>query len=460
MARSGWAALAATFLLVAGLGSEPAFDVAADADRQAAPLLRTLTDFPGWTAGPLGLDSDIYVAIAVKIVVLLALMFVLGRAAGHVGASFAAFLAGWGSLMIASAVAGMAYVLVADTVVLDGQLADSQGGAGTVVVRGLNSGVAFGLYTGWFVGIAVVATARRGGLPAAEGWQDSLPGQALPAPDPMAGMGLVPGMASVSSPGAPGAPGAYDPDAWVPPATDPWATSPAASSSPAGRDAGDPWGPQALSDPAARAASAPVASPAPAASTEGQPFLPAGTWHRQPGEAVGSLPTAENPTVPPAGWPASARPEAEAPSAPGAPIVPSGSWPPSARPDTEPPEAAGTGQPFLPSGSWPPSARDPQASNGGASPPSHEQPEPSGSAPSPPIGGEPSGPRGTPAPAPAGGGASPQAGRPARPLWPSAWPAASGGPLTGEQDVVAPADEDDEGTEGSDQPDGANTRFW
>jgi hypothetical protein len=494
MARSGWAALVATVLLVAGLGSEPMFDAAADADRQVAPLLRSLSAFPTWSAGSLGLDSDIYAAIAAKILVLLVLVFVLGRAAGHVGASFAAFLAGWGTLMIAAAVAGVAYVLVADMVVLDGQLADSQGGAGAVVVDGLNGGVVFGLYTGWLVGAVVAMTARPGGLEAVDGWQASPPSRTLPvppaggvagaaaaggapAPDPMGGMELVPGMPSVSLPGRAAVQGDRGDDAWAQPAPEPVTrTSPAA---PGGADpwgarqsvadaaapgGADPWGAPPLSDPAVRAApadgswapqlqstadAAPAATPAmgeagpwatppePGASSEGQPFVPPGSWRRTPGDTVGALPTVETPAVP-------------SPVAPQGPIVPSGSWPPSAQaqaqaqaqasePAPEPP--AGSGQPFVPSGGWPPSAREPQAPNGGATrPPSYEQPEYSGLASHPPT---------APAPKPEPGGGA-EAGESARPLWPSAWPAKS-----------SDADPDPDPADPSTTPDDpANSRFW
>jgi len=455
MARSGWAALVATVLLVAGLGSEPMFDAAADADRQVAPLLRSLSAFPTWSAGSLGLDSDIYAAIAAKILVLLVLVFVLGRAAGHVGASFAAFLAGWGTLMIAAAVAGVAYVLVADMVVLDGQLADSQGGAGAVVVDGLNGGVVFGLYTGWLVGVVVVMTARPGGLEAVDGWQASPPSRTLPAPpaggapapDPMGGMELVPGMPSVSLPGRAAAHGGRGDDAWAQPAPEP-----VTRTGPAAAGGADPWGSQPLSDPAVRAApaegpwapqlqstadAAPAATramgepgtwatpPEPGASSEGQPFVPPGSWRRTPGDTVGALPTVETPAVP-------------SPGAPQGPIVPSGSWPPSAQAQAQAPEPgpeppAGSGQPFVPAGGLPRPAREPQATNGGATPPSsYEQPEYSGLASRQPA-----------APEPEPGGSA-EAGESARPLWPSAWPAKSGEP------EPEPDPEDDP----------ANSRFW
>jgi hypothetical protein len=522
MARSGWAALVVTVLLVAGLGSEAAFDAALDADRQVTPLLQALTTFPAWSASALGAGSDMYGPIAVKVLVLLLVVFVLGRAAGHVGTSFAAFLAGWGALMIAAALAGVAFAISADTLVLDGALADAKGGAGAVVAEGLNNGVVFGLYTGWLVGLVVVISARPGGLQETGGWRASPPSRTLPVPpvggmagagaagaaaagagamgggavgggaatESMADMNLVPGMPSVTLPA--GAAPEPEPDPWgqpvpgpvasgadagpwaAPPEPDPWAQP----QPPAAPEDEDPWGPQPLADPAVRSAPAPQLQPQadqaapgtwalppdpdPEPSTEGQPFVPRGTWPRPVGAESPAAPTVEGP------------------------IVPSGTWPPSALP--EPPAAAAAG-PIVAPGTWPPSAQPQQQqepmTNGSVPPVGYEQPEYSGQpgplvepAPEP----ERSGPMLAPQPEPAeprspvGTGAPSEAGGPTRPLWPSAWPATGG--AYAEPDVH-PADQvkrmaaDDEagnagnGTDdgadadaGDDDPDEANTRFW
>jgi hypothetical protein len=113
----------------------------------------------------------------------------------------------------------------------------------------------------------------------------------------------------------------------------------------------------------------------------------------------------------------------------------------------------------------PPAQPDPQV---------HPGPERSGSLLTPPPGAEPPG-----SPAATGVGVEPQ--QPARPLWPSTWPAEAGGAYTGEHEVytadqvkrVSPDDEagDDvdveagngegaDAAEGGDDPDEANTRFW
>jgi hypothetical protein len=345
MARSGWAALAVTVPLVGGLGSKPALDAAADAERKVAPLLDALTRFPAWDVSAQGFESKMYGPVGLKMVVLAALVFLLARGAGKVGASSAAFLAGWGSLMLASAAAGVAYVVSADMVVLDGRLADEGGGAGAVVIEGLNSGVIFGLYTGWLVGLVVVATARRAVVDEGHDWDEavddrsmrmpSLPSataapSAIPAGaarqsasaaaargDSLGGMTLVPGMSSVT-PSPTGA-------------ATPWAANRQQPTRQPEPTASGAWA----------APSAPVADSA----GSGEPFVPAGSWPAktpQPGTDTSS----------------------------GSFITP-GAWPPTPRPETP-----ATGGPAA-SGEWP--------NGGGAVPPaSYEQPEYSGLAPSTP----------------------------------------------------------------------------
>ncbi|HEV7761899.1 MAG TPA: hypothetical protein VGO78_22985, partial [Acidimicrobiales bacterium] len=484
--------------------------------------LHALTTFPAWSTSALNASSDMYGPIAIKVVVLLLVVFVLGRAAGHVGTSFAAFLAGWGALMIAAAVAGVAFAISADTLVLDGALADANGGAGAVVVEGLNNGVTFGLYTGWLVGLVVLLTARPGGLQDTAAWRASPPSRTLPVPptggmaggagagavgagavgagargaaaatESMADMNLVPGMPSVTLPA--GAVPEPEPDPWTqpvpgpvasgaaaapwaaPPEHDPWAQPP-----PAAPEDEDPWGPQPLADPAVRSASAapqlqsqadqaapgtwalppdPDPDPDPEPSTEGQPFVPRGTWPRPVGAESPAAPTVEGP------------------------IVPSGTWPPSALP--EPPAAAAAGS-IVSSGTWPPSEQPQQQqepmTNGSVPPVGYEQPEYSGQpgplvepAPEPERPGPMLAPQPEPAEprSPVGSGAPSEDGGPTRPLWPSAWPATGGAyaePDVYTADQVKRMAEDDAGNAGNgsddgadadegDDPDEANTRFW
>jgi hypothetical protein len=137
--------------------------------------------------------------------------------------------------------------------------------------------------------------------------------------------------------------------------------------------------------------------------------------------------------------------------------------------------------------------------NGSVPPAGYEQPEYSGLAPSgpsapgppdrtaapePPRAAErmlatsPNPPASTPPPA--ADEVDADAGQPARPLWPSAWPASSGGAYADQRDVYTadqvkrlsadePADTaqgerkdagEDEPADAGDHPDEANTRFW
>ena len=174
MARSGWVAVAITTLLVAGLGSQPAVDQAADANAQVRPLLSSLTTFPAWSTSAFGGGSDMVGPIASKVILLLVVVFIGTGISGQVGSATASFLAGWGTVMVGAALAGGVFLAAADAFALDGALADSAGGALPLVVGGFNDGVQFGLYTGWLVGLGVVVTARA--VEPEPGWVAPVPG--------------------------------------------------------------------------------------------------------------------------------------------------------------------------------------------------------------------------------------------------------------------------------------------
>jgi hypothetical protein len=504
MARSGWAALAVTVLLVAGLGSEAALDATLDADSKMAPLLDALTRFPAWSVSALGFESDMYGPIALKVLVLLALVFLLARGAGRSGRSSAAFLAGWGALMLSAAAAGVAYVVSADMLVLDGQLADSGGGAAAVVVDGLNSGVVFGLYTGWLVGLAVVVTARRAVVEHEADWDEvaeersvrmpslapaapmpavgaGMPAAAAAAPvrrpagagasasaaaargDSLGGMTLVPGMASVSPTGAP-TPWANNPA--QPPTRQPEPTTSGAWSAPPAAPAtgsGEPFIP---------AGTWPAGSPQPEPDANSGSFLPPGAWPPTPRPetpATGAPVTNDWPngggTVPPAGY---EQPEYSglAPSTPEAPAPASGPGPGPGRLPSRGPSQAVTGQ--MPAASQPSAAG--QAAGGfrvpgagavpGAAPPSGVRQVPPSSRQRPGSGASPAQgqvqpqaerPQGPQGPMLQGSGPTSEPVTPPRVLWPSKWPASSGAGATNGNAEVDPLDE------GKADPD---TRFW
>ena len=150
-----------TALLVGGLGNQLALDRLADVDGQLQPLLSSLTSFPAWSLDSFGGDSDMVGPIVAKVVLLLVVVFMGTALSGQPGRSTASFLAGWGSVMVSAALAGGVFVAAADAFALDGALADAAGGAIPLVVGGVNDGVQFGFYTGWLVGLAVVATSRH-----------------------------------------------------------------------------------------------------------------------------------------------------------------------------------------------------------------------------------------------------------------------------------------------------------
>ena len=234
MARSGWVAVLITALLVAGLGSPPAFDRATEVDGQVQPLLAALTSFPAWSTDQLGGGSDMLGPIATKVVLLLVVVFIGAGITGRVGSATASFLATWCSVMVGAALAGGVFLAAADAFVHKGVLADEAGGAGPLVLGGVDAGVQFGLYTGWLVGLATALMARR-----ADDDENEDP------PQLMAGS-------------APGYPTVYPPlpsnSQWTGPLTQP---VPAAPARPAGRAAAPATQPQAQA-PASASAQKPL----------------------------------------------------------------------------------------------------------------------------------------------------------------------------------------------------------
>src|SRR5687768_15753713 len=128
MARSGWVAVLITALLIAGLGSPPAFDRAAEVEGQLRPLLAALTSFPAWSTDAHGGGSDLVGPLVAKVVVVLVVAFIGAGITGRVGSAVASFLASWGAVMIGAALAGGVFAAAADAFAFDGTLADAAGG--------------------------------------------------------------------------------------------------------------------------------------------------------------------------------------------------------------------------------------------------------------------------------------------------------------------------------------------
>jgi hypothetical protein len=176
--RSALAGVAATVVLVGVLGSPAAQDKAAD--NGAALLTRTVTALPSWDV-PDGAPASLVWGIALRLAVLLLVALGLCAVAGRSRSRGAAFLAGWGALVVAAGLAGAVGAVHTVAVVLDGgTLGDV---TGDVVVAGVNSGIGFGAWTGWLVGLAVAIAIRT--EPAevfAEDYTMAYPAHAAPAP--------------------------------------------------------------------------------------------------------------------------------------------------------------------------------------------------------------------------------------------------------------------------------------
>jgi hypothetical protein len=156
MARSGWVAVLITALLVGGFGSPAADDAAAKAKFDLRPVADSVTSFPRWSTESFGGDSDMVGPIVLKVVLLLACVFLCAGLAGRVGPSMASFLGGWGALVVSAALAGAVFNLVTQLVVAN----ESDRLLGTTLLS-INAGALFGLYTGWLVGGSVAIAARN-----------------------------------------------------------------------------------------------------------------------------------------------------------------------------------------------------------------------------------------------------------------------------------------------------------
>jgi hypothetical protein len=158
-----------TTVLVGILGTGAASERAADADAGVRPLVESLTRFPAWSSDTLVGNGDLNLAIAAKLVALLVTMFGLAYLAGRAGSGPAAFIGGWGAMVLTCAMAGGLYYVIADLTAFDGDVADRAGGALSPLVEEMNAGAVFALYTGWLVAAAVAVTRRTTRADAATG---------------------------------------------------------------------------------------------------------------------------------------------------------------------------------------------------------------------------------------------------------------------------------------------------
>jgi hypothetical protein len=175
--RSALAGAAATLVLAGVLGSPAAQDKAAD---DGAPLLtRTVTALPSWDV-PDGAPARLVWGIVLRLAVLLVVALGLSSVAGRSRSRGAAFLAGWGGLVVAAGLAGAVGFVYTVAAVLDGGTLGDVTGDG--VVAAVNSGIGFGAWTGWVVGLAVaIATRTEPAEVFAEDYTAEYPAHAAPA---------------------------------------------------------------------------------------------------------------------------------------------------------------------------------------------------------------------------------------------------------------------------------------
>lgn len=152
--RSALAGAVTITAIVAALGSPAAVEAGREADHQTVG--RTLTAFADWDVD--GLPGDAVAVVVVRLALVLVLVVGLCALAGRARSRGAAFLAGWGALVLATAIAGAAaYVYEVnqhlDGVTFEATLADR-------IATAANDGAAFGLWTGWLVGLAVAIATR------------------------------------------------------------------------------------------------------------------------------------------------------------------------------------------------------------------------------------------------------------------------------------------------------------
>jgi len=149
------AAVGATALLTAGLGNESMIDGGDEAGPAVRPFLEALTTAPAWATAQL--PAGVGPAVAAKLATLLLVVAGLVGLARGVRTRRAGWLAGWGALAVAAAVAQLVYVAVTNYL-LDGALDRRSGGAAAAAIDAMNEGAVFGLYAGWLVGLVVAVT--------------------------------------------------------------------------------------------------------------------------------------------------------------------------------------------------------------------------------------------------------------------------------------------------------------
>ncbi len=260
--RTALAGATTTTLLVAALGNSGVVDAAREADSQALGL--TVTGFANWDVG--NAPGDVVAGVVLRLGVAIVVVALLCALAGTARARGAAFLGGWGALVVAAGAAGAIEYVYLVAVVFDGQTFGNTYVDG--LVQAVNAGAAFGLWTGWLVGLAVALFTQpdRADRPVPAGaapWATAPPQHRIAEPPPPWWAPTQAGSADAAV--RPG-PTAFPPGGVVPPAP---------AHAPAPVTSTPPVAPGAPPSPAAPTP-APAASTAPEASASSQPPAPSG----------------------------------------------------------------------------------------------------------------------------------------------------------------------------------------
>ncbi|HEX5947534.1 MAG TPA: hypothetical protein VFY82_14710, partial [Acidimicrobiales bacterium] len=152
--RSALAGAVTTAAIVAALGSPAAVEAGREADSRTVG--QTLTAFADWDVS--GLPGDAVRVVVIRLALAAVLVAGLCAVAGRARSRSAAFLAGWGALVLATAIAGAAAYVYEVERVLDG--ATFEATLADRIATAANDAAAFGLWTGWLVGFAVALATR------------------------------------------------------------------------------------------------------------------------------------------------------------------------------------------------------------------------------------------------------------------------------------------------------------
>lgn len=151
--RSALAGAASTVVVLAALGSPAAVEAARD---EGSLLATSVTGFATWDVADA--PGDVVGLVVLRLAVTVVVAGLLAGLAGRSRSRPAAWLGGWAAVVVAAAVGAVAGYVYQVAIVLDGQTFAATWADG--LVGSANTGAAFGLWTGWLVGVLVAVATR------------------------------------------------------------------------------------------------------------------------------------------------------------------------------------------------------------------------------------------------------------------------------------------------------------